>query len=85
MPLDYLEDEYDTRDCAALKVSFKVFNNVWFYLEKYFFQLLTEFGFRCFLSIVKKLSSFYQSKFSFYQSTPITNFALIIFMRQVLC
>ncbi|NXJ37961.1 LY75 protein, partial [Ciconia maguari] len=27
MPLDYLEDEYDTRDCAALKVSFKVFNN----------------------------------------------------------
>lgn len=33
MPLDYLEDEYDTRDCAALKVSFKVFINVWFYLE----------------------------------------------------
>ncbi|NXC17715.1 LY75 protein, partial [Corythaeola cristata] len=23
MPLDYREDEYDTRDCAALKVSFK--------------------------------------------------------------
>ncbi|NXG27996.1 LY75 protein, partial [Dromaius novaehollandiae] len=23
MPLDHLEDEYDTRDCAALKVSFK--------------------------------------------------------------
>lgn len=33
MPLDYLEDEYDTRDCAALKVSFKVFNNVCYYLE----------------------------------------------------
>ncbi|NWR91480.1 LY75 protein, partial [Furnarius figulus] len=26
MPLEYLEDEYDTRDCAALKVGFKVFS-----------------------------------------------------------
>jgi len=38
MPLDDLEDEYDTRDCAALKVSFKVFNNsmhifTWNYLQ----------------------------------------------------
>lgn len=59
MPLDYLEDEYDTRDCAALKVSFKGFNKVCFYLEllgkNTFFQLQTEFKFRCFLSIVRKL------------------------------
>ncbi|NXT83944.1 LY75 protein, partial [Zapornia atra] len=33
MPLDYLEDEYDTRDCAALKVSFKVFNNIFYFHE----------------------------------------------------
>lgn len=36
MPLDYLEDEYDTRDCAALKVSFKAYNNSMriFYMEE---------------------------------------------------
>ncbi|NWW47761.1 LY75 protein, partial [Pedionomus torquatus] len=40
MPLDYLEDEYDTRDCAALKVSFKSFWRFYFHegrdLEFYF-------------------------------------------------
>lgn len=50
MPLDYLEDEYDTRDCAALKVSFKIFNNsmrifMWKYLgENTFFSCILKLG-----------------------------------------
>lgn len=49
LPHDYLEDEYDTRDCVALKVSVKVFNNSSMFInksawEKYSYELYIEIG-----------------------------------------